>query len=109
SLTSVTFTRQHPTLAEFMERETDRDLQLARILVDKSVVKYIRNDLVSWGLSGEIDRGDQIEMHFKSRHLDEGLARWFMLFGDYMDVVQPESLRERMVELAQKIQERLKK
>lgn len=107
TLTNEPFTREHPTLAEFIERESTENMESVKILIDKSVVKYIRNDLVSWGMTHEFDRGNQIEAHFKSRHLSEGLARFFMMFGDYVDIIEPESLKERMVELAEKLRERL--
>lgn len=107
ALSEALFTREHPQLSEFLERETDADLTTARVRIDKTVIKYIRSDLESWGMVLEHDCGDQIEATFKSRHLDDGLARWLMLFADYVDVLEPESLKDRLFVLSEKIRGRL--
>ena len=39
--------------------------------------------------------------------IDQGLARWYLTFGDYASILEPESLKNRVKELLQRIEHNL--
>ena len=47
-------------------------------------------------------------MTFMSPNVEEYFPRWFMMFGDYGTILEPESLKERVLELVEKSLLRLK-
>ena len=51
--------------------------------------------------------GNQIEMTFMSSHLEDGFARWYIMFADYAEIVEPEILKTRLKEIMKNAAERL--
>ena len=40
-----------------------------------------------------------MEMTFMAQDLQEGLPRWYLMFGDQAEIIEPESFRLRVLEL----------
>ena len=78
------------------------------IRVDKEVARYIQTGRRYYGFESERAVGDQVEMTFLTPDVRDGFPRWFMMFGDCAVIVEPESLRERVVELLEKTGANLK-
>lgn len=77
-----------------------------RILVDKSVVRYLKSDRKNHGFVSEEIKKDGIEMTFFTHSL-EGFARWYVMFGDYAQVLEPQILKERLLEIVDKTRNNL--
>ncbi len=106
--TDIPFQLIHGTLDDFRQKEKDSPKTKVRILVDKSVVKYIKSDRKHYGFVSEETKKDNVEMTFFT-HSIEGFARWYLMFGDYAQILEPEILKERLLEIVEKTKDRLLK
>jgi predicted DNA-binding transcriptional regulator YafY len=70
--------------------------------VDKSVHTHLEYQKYYNGFVSEKVVGNQVEMTFLTTCL-EGFARWFMMFGDQAEIISPDSLRERIGNIAASI------
>ena len=48
-----------------------------------------------------------MEMTFMTSSVDEGFARWYLMFGDYAKVIEPESLKTRLRDIIKKTEAKL--
>lgn len=78
-----------------------------RLLVDKSMKPYLVNSKYYYGFVEEKDLGDFIDMCFETNCIDEGFPRWLISFGDYVQIIEPESLRLKMNDLLQRITKKM--
>lgn len=85
------------------KQHTTLTLQKAVLRVEKKVAAYMQETRHRHGFVSEKADGDYVEMTFLSPHLEDGLARWFMMFADYGEVVEPESLKIRIAGLLEKM------
>ena len=94
------FNSQHPTLKAYIAQTArEKHLETVVITVDKGIYGFLNYQKYYSGFVSEKEIGDQIEMTFLTGSL-EGFARWYMMFGDCAQVIQPDSLRHRVVEIA---------
>jgi predicted DNA-binding transcriptional regulator YafY len=105
--TPLDFVLEHGTLDEYRQKEKKPPKIKVRILVDKTVARYIQGSRKHYGFVSETQKGEFVEMTFMSMDLDNGFARWYLMFGDFAKIVEPEALKERVVELLRKSQEML--
>ncbi|RYY58593.1 MAG: YafY family transcriptional regulator [Chitinophagaceae bacterium] len=100
------FTREHPSIDTFRKAEwLGADYRVV-IRVDKDVCKYLRAGKKYYGIVDEKIIGNQIEMTFMTKPDGEGLARWFMMFGDCAEVVEPVEFRNKVAGIAKEIVDR---
>jgi predicted DNA-binding transcriptional regulator YafY len=76
-------------------------------LVDKSVARYIKGNRNHYGFVSEKAAGNYMEMTFMTTSVDEGFARWYLMFGDYAKVIEPESLKTRLKDIIKKTEAKL--
>jgi predicted DNA-binding transcriptional regulator YafY len=74
-------------------------------LVDKSIHSHLENQKYYSGFISEKQVGKHIEMTFLTASL-EGFARWYMMYGEKAEIVTPDSLKDRVRELAEKLLQR---
>lgn len=102
--------KEHASLKEFklLKEKTKAllPLQKAVIRVDYSAVIYIQDRRHYYGFVSEEIKEDYVEMTFLSQSLDEGLARWFLMFADYAEIVEPQQLKDSVAALLQNIKVR---
>jgi predicted DNA-binding transcriptional regulator YafY len=67
--------------------------------VDKTICRHLEYQKYYSGFVSEKNVGSQIEMTFLTTSL-EGFARWFMMFGDQAEIISPDSLKERVGNIA---------
>lgn len=106
--TNLPFSLAHQPLETYLQKEKT-DMVKIRILVDKSIAKYIRSDRKSYGFVSEKETGNDVEMTFMCRDFEDGFARWYMMFGDYSTILEPESLKTRVARLLELGASKLKK
>lgn len=104
----IPFQLVHGTLDDFLQKENDAPKTKVRIMVDKSIVKYIKSDRKNYGFDSEEIKKEGVELTFFT-HSIEGFARWYLMFGDYAQILEPESLKERLLEIVEKTKGRLLK
>jgi predicted DNA-binding transcriptional regulator YafY len=108
-LTDEKITRHHPPLQKFLDHITEKkQLQTVVITVKQEIVKYFGEQKYYNGFIKEERIGEAVRMTFLTASLS-GFARWFMLFGDEAEIVEPFALKEMVAQLAEKILQRLEK
>jgi predicted DNA-binding transcriptional regulator YafY len=68
--------------------------------VDKKIIKHFGQQLFYNGFVSQLELEDNnVEMTFLSASL-EGFARWYMMFGDYADIISPDKLKDTVRKIA---------
>lgn len=102
-LLDTPFEREHPPLGEFMEKRerahSDLPKITARIRVENHHAVHMKWDRRFWGFISEHDGGTYTDMVFETRDFHDGFPRWLLMYGDGVQILEPESLRTRMKEL----------
>lgn len=105
--TECDFTIEHDSLETYLKKTETIPTTKVRILVSKRILNYIRYEQKYHGYVSEKEVEDQIEMTFMSRDIQEGFPRWFLMFGDYATIIEPEKLKTRTLELLESYMKRL--
>ncbi|RAV29622.1 helix-turn-helix transcriptional regulator [Sinomicrobium soli] len=79
------------------------------IRVEKEVKAYLQYRRPYLGFVSEKEVGDMVEMTFFTSYKDNGFARWYIMFADYAEIVEPDELRENIREIVEKISARVLK
>lgn len=97
------FVAQHPALQSFIEQtRRERTLHKAVIRVDNSILRCLGDHHYYHGFVSQTHAGDQTEMTFLTESLD-GLAHWFLWLGGAADIVEPEKIKELVLEIIEKV------
>lgn len=97
----------HKELEYFLEPKAKTSTVKIRLLVDKKIARYIRNDRKYYGFVAETKKKDKVELLFESDFKENGFARWLLMFGDYVEILEPEELKEDAKKLLKKIESNL--
>ena len=105
--TDIPFTKEHGNIDAY--RKTDDTSQKTKVVirVNKETARYIKTGRKYYGFVSERITGDTIEMTFMSADAQNGLARWFLMFGDSAEIAEPESFKQRIIELLEKTKSNL--
>jgi predicted DNA-binding transcriptional regulator YafY len=105
-VTEEHYTEEHPSLKDYITQTIkDREVDAVVILVDKSIHSHLENQKYYSGFISEKQIGDNVEMTFLTSSL-EGFARWYMMYGEKAEIITPDSLKDRVRELAEKLLQR---
>lgn len=105
--TDCDFTIEHDSLETYLNKNETIPTIKVRILVDKKIMRYLDFEKKYHGYVSEKEIDGQVEMTFMCRDIQSGFPRWFMMFGDYATIQEPESLKTRVLELIEAYKERL--
>jgi predicted DNA-binding transcriptional regulator YafY len=81
-------------------------LQKAVIRVDKYMAQYLQERRHYYGFVSEVVTDEYVDMTFLSQSLDEGLARWYIMFADHAEIIEPQQLKDRVTMLLENIVEK---
>jgi len=96
SVTNSLYGNQHPTLKTYIAQTAkEKHLETVIIKVDKEIHTNLSYQKYWSGFVSEKTVGNMIEMTFLTVSL-EGFAHWYMMFGDRAEILQPDSLKERI-------------
>jgi predicted DNA-binding transcriptional regulator YafY len=99
-VTDNIFDNKHPTLKAYIAQTAkEQELEMVVIRIDRSIYTHLEYQKYYSGFVSEKTVGSQIEMMFLTISL-EGFARWFMMYGDQAEIISPDSLKERVNNLA---------
>ncbi|WP_432709183.1 helix-turn-helix transcriptional regulator [Pedobacter sp.] len=108
NLTENAFTLIHQPLQTYLQRDESACLTTeVVILVDKKIRKHLEYEMKYHGFITEKSVGDKLEMTFLARDINEGFARWYLMFGDYASIITPEQLKNRVLEIMDKVRCRI--
>lgn len=105
--TELDFTIEHEALETYLNKTENCPTTKVRILVEKKIARYLTSERKYHGFVAEKEVDDKIEMTFMCRSMEDGFPRWFLMFGDYATILEPESLKKRILELLEIKRQRL--
>ena len=105
--TEIPFTLEHNSLETYLDKNKTVSTIKVRILVDKKIANYLSSERKYHGFISEKQVEDKIEMTFMSCDTLEGFSRWYLMFGDYATILEPERLKTKILELLDKNRKRL--
>ena len=107
--TEKQFTKAHLPLHTYLEKAKEKHpTTIVRILISKSIAKHLDYDKKYHGFISQKTINDEIEMTFRTANVDEYFPRWLLMFGDHVTILEPESLKVRVLELIEKTKSRIK-
>src|SRR5690606_379458 len=92
-------TRSHQPLDYYLRDQEEQVTTTVKIEVHHTVAKHLQWERNYYGFVEETAKGETVYMTFAARDLDNGFARWLMMFADQAKIVEPESLKKRVQEL----------
>lgn len=105
--TEFDFTIEHDSLETYLNKTETIPTTKVRILIDKKIARYLTYERKYHGYVSQKELDGSIEMTFMSRDIQEAFPRWFLMFGDYATILEPESLKARTLALLDLNRERL--
>lgn len=105
--TEKDFTLEHDSLETYLNKNETISTTKVRILIDKKIARYLSHERKYHGFISEKVIDDQIEMTFMCRDIENSFPRWFLMFGDYATILEPETLKTRTLELLELNRQRL--
>ncbi|MBC7391333.1 MAG: YafY family transcriptional regulator [Opitutaceae bacterium] len=100
--TDQLFTKEHLNVPDMKSEKRAEGTIKVVISVNKEMAKYTQSGRKYYGYISEKVVGEKIEMTFLTSECQEGLSRWFMMFGDCAEILEPESFKEKVLELLEK-------
>ncbi len=82
-------------------------LQKVVIRVDKNIARYVQERRHYYGFVSETVTEDYVEMTFLSQSADQGFARWFIMFADYAEIIEPQSVQDAVNKILEKISKKM--
>lgn len=101
------FQLAHGTLDKLRSQKKPEKKIKVRILVDGKIARYIGGGKKHYGFISEKPVKDYVEMTFLTPDLENGFARWYLMFGDYAKILEPERLKTRVSEILEKTKQGL--
>lgn len=109
SILSDKILQTHPPLQNFLNKITEKkELQRVVIAVNPGIVKYFGEQKYYNGFVKEETVDCTVHMTFLTSSLT-GFARWFMVYGDEAEIIEPRKLKALVTGLAKKILEKIEK
>ncbi|WP_410880394.1 helix-turn-helix transcriptional regulator [Myroides sp. DW712] len=108
-LLEESFTKEHGNLELYLPNRTVERNLTVRIGVSKKMAPYLAWERKYYGFTEEIVGEEQVEMHFKMKDLDNGFARWFLMFADHAEILEPAILQEKVIKLLEESLQKHKK
>lgn len=98
-VTETPFERHHPPLAEYLQAHwytaDGRPAERVVIRVQAAEAHYLETQKYYHGFTHQVEGEGYIEMHFLV-HWQEYFVRWYAMFADDAEIVEPPALAERM-------------
>ncbi|MBS1615610.1 MAG: YafY family transcriptional regulator [Bacteroidetes bacterium] len=107
SITQVPFSQTHSDFRRPVPGTYSGPREKVVLTVKKELARFLNSEKKYYGIVSEEVCGDEMRMEFQCPMPLEGMARWFLMFGDHARILEPEILRQKVRELAAKNIERL--
>ncbi len=107
SVTEKHFSNAHPTLKAYIAQTVkEKKMDKVVIRVDKAVYPNLSHQKYYSGFVSETEAdGNYVEMTFLTISL-EGFARWFMMFGDQAEIIEPAELKDKVIAITEGLLQR---
>ncbi|RZJ49531.1 MAG: YafY family transcriptional regulator [Chryseobacterium sp.] len=105
--TDFDFTIEHDALETYLNKNETVPTTKVRILIEKKIARYLETEKKYHGFVSQKEIDGKIEMTFMCRDIESGFPRWFLMFGDYATIVEPEILKTNTLKLLEINRKRL--
>lgn len=99
---------EHRELEFYLKKEEKISEGKVRLLIDRKVARYLEADRNYYGFVSETRLGEKVELEFNGNFRENGIARWILMFGDYVEILEPKELKDFTLELLEKVKRNLK-
>lgn len=104
------FEEERLSLDDFLQQQNKNNKKInIELLTSAKTAPYLHWERIHFGFKNEIRNGDDIKMHFEYGGSMDYFARWFLMFADDAEILEPLSLKNLVEELLHKSISRLKK
>ncbi len=106
--TELPFLQNYGNIEQYRKNSKNPKTEV-KILVNRNVLPHITNSKKYYGLTHEEEKENRILMTFETEWIADGFPRWLITFADYIEILEPEFLKETMKNLVTSIAENLNK
>lgn len=89
----------------FSKLDKDANLKEVILKIDRKTSDYLSTSKYYYGFISEIEYDDYSEVHLVSNDLDY-TARWLLTFPDGVDIIEPQELRKKFINLIKSLKNR---
>lgn len=102
--TDKPFTRSHDGIDSYRKEALNCDKAGPKVViaVNREVLRYIDGGKKYYGFVSQQEKENEVEMTFMPIGSIEGLARWYVMFGDSARVIEPATFKETVKKLLEK-------
>lgn len=100
------FSKKHsPELLDEYRKAMEGQKEKTKVVIriDKDIARYLSTGRKYYGFVSEKVIRNSVEMTFMTNDTHESFARWFMMFADRAEILEPDSLKERIAEIVSQI------
>ncbi|WP_419211301.1 helix-turn-helix transcriptional regulator [Maribacter sp. X9] len=105
--TTLPFSQDHTHQERKEQHEDWGTLTKVVIRMAKDKARFIQNSRKYYGFESEQIIGEQVEMVFMTDPMNSGIARWFVMFGDCAEILEPPILKQYVKDILRDIQKNL--
>lgn len=92
-ITDTPFAKKHPALQQLRNKDKRIETTRVRIKVKRSVAAHLHFGRDYHGFLSERVQGDSVEMLFDSPDVEISFPRWYIMFADHAQILEPASLK----------------
>lgn len=102
--TDIDFSKTHPPLKDYLHQLSNNKNKLITSILrfDKGSIGLTGDQKYYCGYVSEEEIDGKIDVTFINDSI-EGIARWYMMIADQVEIISPPELKQRVVELAQRV------
>lgn len=98
-LSDTGFSKEHRELSYYLDKRKPYPVTGIIMEVDIDVARYLHWERSHYGFVREEIQGNKIVMYFEAAFPLEAFARWFMMFVDKAQIIEPAALKEMVYAL----------
>lgn len=102
-LSPIPFTREHEPLSHYLKKEEPTAVTTIRIKVPLAYARYMEWERPYYGFQSEEITDDGVTMTFACKNREHEFARWYLMYADQAEILEPEELREQVKTLLSNI------
>jgi predicted DNA-binding transcriptional regulator YafY len=100
--TDQPFIKKHNELPNYEKQEDSCPKTRVVIAVTKGVMRYLESGKKYYGFVSQEEKDEEVELVFETYETLDGLARWYLMFGDCARVIEPAAFKEKVQALLEK-------
>lgn len=98
-----TYSQKHKNLSYYLNKKEKKVTTTVRIQVSKEVARHLVWERNFFGFVSEKELNGDMIMHFETSDMDHDFSRWFLMFADAAEILEPEELKRKVKSMAQEI------